>query len=85
MLIAVASLSIAAPVLACPNMEHGADQPKTADTAKDAKDGNGTTATAKAKAKDAPKEAPKPADTAKSPATAPKDQPKKPGDKVSIK
>ena len=81
MLIAVASLSIAAPVLACPNMEHGADQPKTADTAKDAKDANGTTA----KAKDAPKEAPKPAETAKSPATAPKDQPKKPGDKVSIK
>jgi hypothetical protein len=81
-LLAVGSLAIAAPVFACPNMDH---ETKTADKPKDSngKDSSGTTA----KAKDAPKEQPKPADTAKAkeaPAPA-KEQPKKSGDKVSIK
>src|SRR5690242_1309702 len=75
----VSSAVIAAPVFACPGMDHDAPQiPRTAQKAKDAKDTKGQD-TAKAK-DDASKGADqKPADTAKA-----KDTTKKP-DKVSSK
>ncbi|MDB4955921.1 MAG: hypothetical protein JWO36_3490 [Myxococcales bacterium] len=85
--VAALSLSISAPVFACPNMDHD-EAPQAPKTAEKPKDGNDTTAKAPAQ-KDAPKAQPKPADTAKAketPAPAPsKDQPKKSGDKVSIR
>ena len=71
----IASLCLAAPALACPNMDHDdATAPKTAD--KDKKPAE--------KKPEAPKtDKDKPADTAKSKDT--KDTTKKTGDKVSLK
>jgi hypothetical protein len=68
----ITSLALAAPALACPNMDHDAAAPKTAD--KDKKP---------AEKKEAPKAEQKPADTAKTKDT--KDAQKKTGDKVSLK
>ncbi len=71
-----ASVALAAPAFACPNMDHDqAETPKTAEKAP---------AKATDKTKDQPKQdTAKPADTAKAKAPA-KDAPKK-GDKVSLK
>jgi hypothetical protein len=78
--IALVVASLAAPALACPDMDHS-DAPRTADKAKDApkaKDANGQQ-----------KADPKPAEKAgdKTAKPAPKDDKaaQKPGDKVSIK
>jgi hypothetical protein len=84
---AFASLTLAAPVFACPNMDHDqAETPKTADKDSPKKD-----ASDKDKATEAPKPATNkdqpPADTAKAKDAPgkPAPAPKKTGDKVSIK
>jgi hypothetical protein len=78
---AVASLAIAAPVFACPDMDHS-ESPRTAEKAKDSKDAKGQD-----KAKAEPKKDTKANDKTAKPAndTKPADKTEKKGDKVSIK